>query len=348
LTLIHRFANAHEAIDPDALSALIGPLETITRTPLTTSGFTGAHHERLDVCLGSGELRRLVIKRVNLNQDWTATRTDDRVGREAALLDAPALAAVWDVFVCPYRAYWAGDDEIGLMMEDLSPFLFPDVREPLSQIQEERLLTALADLHARFWGSPALELPWLARPEHYAGLVDAPSAQGKSDLAQLPNPLREQVQGGWQAALRRLPRSLAALLEQPASEAAREWEQLPRTLLHGDAKVANFALLPETGVAAFDWALIGGGPSTIDLGWYLAVNGSRLARPKELVMARYRALLTSRLTVELPDPLWDSLVRVAVIVGARMGLWAKALALETGLSDAEAEWTWWVERLEAT
>jgi hypothetical protein len=109
---IHRFANAREVLDPDALGALIGPLRTVTSTPLTTSGFTGAQHERLDIVLHNGELRQLVVKRVDLNRDWTAIRTDDRIGREAALLNEPAIGAIWDAFACPYRAYWAGNDEI--------------------------------------------------------------------------------------------------------------------------------------------------------------------------------------------------------------------------------------------
>ncbi|HEY7728921.1 MAG TPA: phosphotransferase [Candidatus Eisenbacteria bacterium] len=70
---------------------------------------------------------------------------------------------------------------------------------------------------------------------------------------------------------------------------------LPRTLLHGDAKVANFALMPDSRVAELDWALVGAGPASVDLGRYLAVNASRLARPKEEAVARYRTLLAERL-----------------------------------------------------
>ena len=80
-------------------------------------------------------------------------------------------------------------------------------------------------------------------------------------------------------------------LGRPASVLAADCAGLPWTLLHGDAKVANFALLPGRRVAAFDWQLLGIGPATLDLGWYLAVNAGRLARPKEHVIARYRDLL---------------------------------------------------------
>ena len=348
----HRLAGADDVLDRDQLAAFIGPVRAIARTPLVTTGYTAAHHERLDVTLSTGELRRLVVKRVRPAEDWTASRTGDRLGREATLLGEPALAAVWETIECPYLAFWSALGEIGLVMDDLSPFLLPDVRAPLSEEQEEQLLTALAGLHARFWRAPALDLPWLARAEHYAGLLDARSAanddtDARTAAAGLPATLRQRVQLGWAAARRRLPASFAAALATPAADVARAWAGLPRTLLHGDVKVANFALMPGHKVAAFDWAMLGTGPATIDVGWYLAVNASRLARPKDELLARYRALLTQRLGAPLSDTLWDSLVRVAVIGGARMHLWSKALALESDGTGARAEWAWWVEHLEA-
>jgi hypothetical protein len=342
-----RLASADDVLDPEKLAAVIGPIRTMSRTPLITSGYTAAQHERLDVMLSTGELRRLVVKRVRVATDWTASRSEDALGREATLLAEPALAAVWDVMQCPYVAFWSVAGEIGLVMDDLTPFLLPDVRAPLSEAQEEQLLTALAGMHARFWSSPALELAWLARSDHYVGLLDLRSAESDDTLADLPGNLGRQVQLGWATARRQLPTSIATALARPGAEAARDWADLPRTLLHGDAKVANFALMPDRKVAAFDWAMLGTGPVTLEVGWYLAVNASRLARPKEELLVRYRVLLTQRLGWPLSDTLWDSLVRVAVIGGARMLLWSKALALESDRPGAREEWGWWVEHLEA-
>ncbi len=264
--LPRRLASADDVLDPHQLGAIIGPVRTISRTPLVTTGYSAAHHERLDVRLSTGELRRLVVKRVQLATDWTACRTDDRLGREATLLGESALAALWDVIECPYLAFWAGSGEIGLVMEDLSAFLLPDERTPLSEAQEEQLLTALASMHARFWSSPTLDLPWLANAEHYAGLLDAASAADVGPGGALPAPLRQRVQRGWAAARRPLPPSVAVALARPAGEVARSWAGLPRTLLHGDVKVANFALMPHQKVAAFDWAMLGTGPVSVDLG----------------------------------------------------------------------------------
>jgi hypothetical protein len=342
-----RFAGTADAADPDCIASLLGPVRTLSREPLVTSGYTSAQHERITVTLTNGEVHRLVVKRVRPAADWMAQRSGDRLGREAMLLSEPVLAAVWDEIACPYLAYWSTGTEIGLVMNDLTPGLFPDVRAPLRLEEEERLLTALAGMHARFWNAPALDLPWLARAESYVGLLDAESGASPDALAALPVGLRERVQQGWAIARTRLPRSVTAALSRPAFDTARDWARLPRTLLHGDAKVANFALQRDHRVAAFDWALLGSGPVTVDLGWYLAVNASRLARSKDEVLDRYRALLTERLGSPLTDSVWDELVGVAVIAGARMLLWSKALALEAAGPGSSEEWAWWVTRLEA-
>jgi aminoglycoside phosphotransferase (APT) family kinase protein len=136
------------------------------------------------------------------------------------------------------------------------------------------------------------------------------------------------------------------VLRCPARMIHEAWADLPQTLVHGDVKVANFAPIPERGIAAFDWALVGAGPSTTDLGWYLAVNASRLARSKEAVIARYRELLERELGQGLDDALWARLEDVAVIYGARTMLWAKGAQVASGSDAAQAEWEWWARRLE--
>jgi len=347
-----RLASPDDASDKNALAAICGPIQSITRSPLNTVGYAGAAHERLELVLQGGARRNLVVKRTRPSADWTSIRSGDQTGREAALLAEPALASVWDVFACPYHAFAIDRGEIALVMDDLTPFLFPDVRQPLEPGQEERLLGAIAALHATFWteaekSSAALDLPILAGPHHHVGILDACCAADPAAVALLPENLRDSVTRGWTAALERLPPPLFALMTTPAAELSPFWERLPRTLVHGDVKVANFALLPDGRVAAFDWAIVGAAPASIDIGWYLAVNATRLAGSKEDTLARYRRLLTARLTEPLSNALWATLVRSAIIFGARMLLWSKALAVEAERPGALAEWNWWVEQLEA-
>jgi hypothetical protein len=336
--------SAQECSDPDVLARVLGPIEELTRSPLDSIGFSGATFERMHVRLKSGEARTLMQKGVPLRGDWISIRTGDVIGRTAALLAAPELTGLWEVFHCPYVAYAADGKEMTLLMEDLGAHLFPDERTPLPEKAEDALLGVLARLHARFWEAPVLEADWLATVPSRLDLL-GPGDWVEHAVPPPPNMLREAVPRGWSAALSRLPPELRRGMTAPGESLAPLWRDLPRTLLHGDTKVANFAVLPDGRVSAFDWSVAGAGPATLDLGWYLAMNATRLARSKEAVMERYRELLEEALGQVIPHAEWNRMADLAVWCGARSMLWSKALALESGRDGAEEEWRWWVDRL---
>lgn len=334
--------------DAENLSRVIGRgVDAIRIEPLQGIGYSNASLARVDVETGDGNRVSLVLKCTRLDEDWTALRTEDAWGREALLLSESALAPVWDIFTCPYVAFATEPRNIGLLLRDLTPGLLPDARVPLSESQEDALLNALARLHARFWGASAPAIRWLVRPGQYCDMLAPSVAADPAALAALSPILRDSVPRGWASALSRVPPAVLRHLMRPGLEWEHAWADLPRTLLHGDVKVANFALLPDGQVAAFDWALVGTGPCTVDLGWYLAVNASRLTGSKETIMSRYRTRLETHLSHQLPDRLWSRLESAGTICGARMLLWSKAMALELGRPGAEEEWTWWVDRLAA-
>lgn len=337
-----RLPSTDALLDPAGLEEALGPVADLRRVPFGSGGYSGSVHERWEVKRRGGEQHSLVLKRSRVSEDWTSFRTGDVVGREAVLLDTPELAGVWDVYRCPYRAYVIQGGEIALLMDDLSEELFPDVDEPITPDDEDVLLSALAGLHARYWNSDALGLPWLAGPADFFSVLGPSSLDDEA----APFALLDMVRGGWGRAFARLPAAVTDLLSASPEALAKRCDGLPRTLLHGDAKVANFAVLPGGECAAFDWAWTGAGPATLDLGWYLAVNAGRLARPKDAVIARYRAFLEARLGADLSDGVWERMVDVGVLCGALMLLWSKASELESGSGRAATEWEWWVERLE--
>jgi hypothetical protein len=334
----------------DSISDLttLAPLGAVTvrEEPLTTVGFSGATHRRLIATFPSGETRRFVVKLCDPAREWTATRTGDRVGREWSLLAERGLDAVWEVFVSPFVAYAVEAGRSGLLMEDVGRHLFPDEREPIALGHEDELLFALARLHARFWRSPAVSMPWLGRAPFISSLMLPPVFDDAAALALMPRPFRERLNVGWEVALARVSARAAAVLHAPAEYFHERWADLPQTLVHGDVKVANFAVIPGRGVAAFDWALVGTGPSTTELGYYLAINASRLARSREAVIARYRGLLEHELGARFDDAQWSRLEDAAVIYGARTLLWTKGAQLAAGGENAETEWNWWATRLD--
>jgi hypothetical protein len=336
-----RLNHLTDLTDPATLGAV-----SVREEPLSTVGFSGAAHRRIIAVLPSGETRRFVLKLCDPAREWTAKRSGDRLGREWALLAERALDDVWTAFASPYVAYAVEDCRSGLLMEDVGAHVFPDVRAPIALGDEDALLTALARLHARFWRSPPLSISWLGRASVTSELVVPAVLDDAEALALMPPPLRERLRLGWDTALARISPRAAAVLRTPARVVHEAWADLPQTVVHGDVKVANFAVIPERGVAAFDWALIGTGPATTDLGWYLAINASRLARSKEAVVARYRELLERQLGQPMDDTLWGRLEDVAVIYGARAMLWSKGAQVATNGEGATAEWAWWARRLE--
>lgn len=332
--------------DPEALGRVLGPVAGVESSRLETPGFSGSTHTRLAVRLADGNVRHLVLKHTRVAADWLSARTDDRVGREGLLLGEPGLDDVWRAFACPYLAWAAADGEIGLLMDDLTPHLLPDVREPIAEAAEERMLGAAAAMHAAFWESPALDPSWLARPGQLLGLLNAATLAGLAGRG-FPHPVVERAHAGWQVGFARLPDRVAALLREPPEVLASRSAHLPRTLTHGDFKVANFALMPDGRVAAFDWAVVGAGPVAMELGWHLAVNATRIPDSKEGSIARYRRALEAALGRSPGEAFWTDTVANAVLAGGAMMLWSKALALEAGTARARSEWDWWVDRLSA-
>ena len=340
-----RFETIQSLSHRESLEPILGPISSIDSESLATVGFSGSNHRRLRVELRSGGRRSLIFKHVYLDRDWPARRTGDTLGREAALLGEPQLHGVWGAFRRPYLAYAMQDGEIGLLMSDLSRNPLPDVDAPITPGEEDRLLAALAAMHARYWDARVPHLPWLASPAQLLKIL-GPQAGAEEMSGENPHPMFELVVRGWTLALDSLPASLVELVKRPPEILARECEGLPNTIIHGDAKVANFALFADGTVAAFDWALIGAAPCTFDLGWYLAVNSGRLACPKEEVVERYHTLLLEGLGEALRDELWERLIRVGILHGAMMLLWMKALAAASGEQRDKAEWDWWADQLE--
>ena len=340
-----RLSSLEALADRDALASVIGPIAALEREPMSSpAGFSGSRFERLRVTLANGERRSFVVKRTAVTDDWLARQTGDSVGREAMLLGEPRLAGVWEVFASPYLAYAMSSGSIGLLMEDLADHLPPDVREPLPDEQEEALLSRLARMHARYWNAPELDLPWLAAPQRLIGILH-PRTIGELAERHPTVPVLARARDGWKIALERLPREVATTLQRRPEELWERYADLPRTLLHGDSKVANFAFYPDDRVMAFDWTHTAAGPVGVELGWYVTVNASRLTASKDQALARYRALLEEALRRRVPDAEWERTVALVALTGAMLLLWSKALALAGGSKKAEEEWAWYVERL---
>jgi Ser/Thr protein kinase RdoA (MazF antagonist) len=115
---------------------------------------------------------------------------------------------------------------------------------------------------------------------------------------------------------------------------------LPRTLVHGDLKLANMGVDGDI-LWLFDWADVSRAPVALEIAWFLAVNSSRLPRSLDATLDHYATQLQRALGDErLAEAQWPAQRGAAMVCGLLMYGWGKALDAETGRPD---ELRWWCE-----
>jgi hypothetical protein len=335
-------ATIDQLTDPGFLAGLFGPFRNMSIQPLTTPGYSGSVHKKIMLEFEDGRSISLILKHVYPAQDMTIWRSGNIGNREAMLLDDPGMAAIWKIFQTPCIAYAIEHDNSALLMQDVSAYLFPDVREPVSLEQEDIMLKHLARMHAYYWEHELLSRSWLTDQDKLFSFL-GPFAVEEEQARGRTHPIFEHVQHGWKLALQLLPADARKFILDPPIE--KLTAGLPKTLIHGDTKLANFAIMPGEQVAAFDWTITAAASPACEMGWYIAVNASRLARPKEQVLNRYRELLQTELHFSIPEAKWKQMTGLAVLTGAALLLWNKALNFNKHVAGAEEEWNWWVDNI---
>lgn len=220
---------------------------------------------------------------------------DDIVGEPTAplVVDAsPSMAQTWDN---------TGFDNDWVLMEALpSDVVWPQSSWTVEHYQAA--LTALADLHARWWDCPpnAAEYPWVWTPtgRHTDDLI----CEAREALLLIgQEPWGEQFfpPERLQAWLRVLDNP-ACLLDTLTS--------MPQTLIHGDYWPGNIAMRQD-GPAVFDWQLVGVGPAPYDLACFHSSSRwwfGRLPLSLTEMRSRYLARLNERLGHSVDRYIFDA------------------------------------------
>jgi hypothetical protein len=76
-------ARVADLTDARALSRVLGPVKSVTCSPLGLLGHSGSTHERVGVTLKDGTGVSLIVKGTLLSQDWAAVCTSDRIGKRS-------------------------------------------------------------------------------------------------------------------------------------------------------------------------------------------------------------------------------------------------------------------------
>lgn len=217
-------------------------------------------------------------------------------------LPAPLACPTIDV------AFDAEHGEFWMLMDDVSGGIVP--RGQFDEAGCRRLLEAMARLHARYWArdDELAALPLLSLAQH-TRMFTEPSAAVGGQLA--PDGWIGQVLDTVTLFRTYVPVLLDVLGAADADfyldlcQHPQRWlgplERAPQTLIHGDLRRANIALLASS-VTLFDWEFASRAPAAADIAWYgflqfwcYPPRDGRTPTERETLLSHYR----QRLAVEL-------------------------------------------------
>lgn len=326
--------------DLKALRGIVGDVVSVTVTPIEHIGCSASTLSRVLVRLADGTECRLLQKVTDLAQDYLAYRTRDH-GREVQLAAAEIYCPLWQIIRSPYLAVAQEGETVGLLMRDLTPYLFPASYQPLLTAQVSLLLRTLARMHAAYWQAASVaSRPELLRAPEVLGIIGPGCLDDDS-----PQPIAQGIRSGWALVRDQVPVALWQWLARPADVLWQPWAHLPQTLIHGDFRLANLAALSDGSISAFDWAFSACAPGVFDLGWFIVTNGPRIPLTNAQVLRQYRTLLEIETGCQFSTSDWQVYADAAILCGLRMYLWGKAHNLIDDLPHARDEWRRWVAQL---
>jgi hypothetical protein len=330
-----------------------------------------------------------VLKRTSWATDWIARSTRDHALREGFVAGMPIPLA--PPLVAPYYGAAADGTSVAILMPDLSTELLgwerPDDGQSLPGETIERVLQAFATLHAMPWPvarAPDAAVIWPSAPLRERLLLLSPRSGAR--LAADGVVAGERFVAGWAAFDRQAPASARDLihgLDRDPEPLLAALDALPRTVIHGDLKLANVAITGNGRVALIDWQMTALAPIAVELGWLLVSNSAALAERPADIVERYRdavvglagrpvealvpfdasrafsrSALEAAIGVEAP-PLfrtadrtlgdWDLQLDLCWIVGLLLRGWRKGLdaeargTLPSGVTASE-DLGWWCAR----
>jgi hypothetical protein len=259
---------------------------TVSELTVEPVAFTGATTDmaRLRISYGDGEPGpATLIAKIRGTRD-VQVQMDQAMGlydREARFYEHLADGVPVGVPDC----FYVGDgDREPLLLEDLGALRMGDQIDGITVADAEAVLDALGDLHAAFWGSAALQQPWLVSPAAgvYAQMIGQLVSSGAPALA-------ERYAG-------RAPEAVLSSV----IDAAPNWGAIlarcaegPPTLAHNDCRLDNIFFAPEGTPRFIDWQIPARTRGTQDVGNLLAgsMNVELLSANWEPLLRRYHERL---------------------------------------------------------
>jgi hypothetical protein len=355
------FASVEELVGDAGLAMLIGSsIGSVERRPLDVAHFSGNSLERV-IARQHGMEHRFVLKRFAIERDWIMRLTHDHAVREVALYRHGVFARMPNQCHVPVVAAARDGDSWASLMTDVSTGLPASTDAPIAMPDLRRYLAHLAAVHARFLGDDTLLDPALGLSSvRDFVLILAPTvvrnecAQGRS------HPVLEAAQQGWQVFAAIGPSAAIQIVEYVEQHIQQIVELIgyaPRTLVHGDFKVANLGAWPpmptltppDPGYAPrtvmLDWQDATYSAPLLDLGYFLAISALRLPVAKEAAIRIYRDALAA-CGCAYPEQAWERDLDLGLFAGGAMRLlWQKALGTQAqdpiARQRQHEEMSWW-------
>jgi hypothetical protein len=315
--------SVEEMLSPESLSQLLKrPVNQIDCFPFESSnGFSG--NEMFHVTVDG---QPLVMKRMLPGKDWNAISSNDYRCRAVRVWQFGLLDQI-QTHIChgTIAACMDGDD-YAILMHDVSSGLGPDMTPPVVQ----SMLDGLAAMHARFWEDERLTAHELSLCDVRARLA----IFGTENLhlyTHTPQ-IAEMIAQGFEFLLEMVEPDvrdvLQNLLQNPhlLSDALSNY---PATLIHGDYRHDNLAVMPESNeLFAFDWQIVAYAPATIDLFWFIYTSPG-IFHKREATIDYYQQRLFNLLGARFDQALWPAMVDLGGLVTVlTAGSW-NALAAAT-------------------
>jgi hypothetical protein len=308
------FESLEEMLLPGTLSSLLSkPVSRVKcRSMDNHNGVAGGRLRYVDTNSG-----RYVLKSMSINYDWIMHGSEDRHGRSVTLwqyglLDRLLPHVEHQIIAC------ARDNEgWAILMHDLSDSLF-SLDQPAAVAKLPLILDALARLHATFWNDPVLLADHL-------GLSDAARLLNGSSLPAARNhtntttesPIPVWVVEGWEIMEDLLERDvfeqMVMLIEDPRPLLT-ALGRYPFTLLHGDYRDANLAVLSPACPVVFDWQQAAHSLMTIDLVWFTEGIRELISEPEAQHI--YREHLQRYLQQQFDDSAWQAMIDLGYLFHA--------------------------------
>lgn len=301
-------------------------LDTLERAPLVSpESATLAPLERVSLDV-DGQRARYVVKRITRLGDWLSRATDDRLIREHQLAASGLFAALPAGVASATIASTSISQGAAIIMRDVSAGLMPPGDARVSPAQLHVSLNGLAAMHAQFAGFPDERAQRIGLNRLESWLTPLSPATARREATRHPrDPFTPLIDPGWAAFASLAPRAwdlIGPLLDDPRPLANALRRHTP-TLVHGDAKAANFAI-EDDALVLFDWSTTTVGPGALDLAWYLCINAHKLPCSKTEAIEVYRSARARLGVLPHAGDEWERELALALLTSPMRLGWLRA------------------------